>query len=91
MLLFWHQKDLRIEENLALLKAWKTDKKILSVFILSPHEKLGLASRWWLYHSLKSLAKEYQKRGGKLLLKKRRSWNNSSSFIKKDQSYGSLL
>ncbi|MCB1081386.1 MAG: deoxyribodipyrimidine photo-lyase, partial [Chlamydiia bacterium] len=70
MLLFWHQKDLRIEENLALYEAWKVDKKILPVFILSPEEKLGAASQWWLHYSLEALAKDYAKKGAKLVIKK---------------------
>lgn len=70
MLVFWHQKDLRIDENLALYEAWKVDKKILSVFILPSDDKLGAASKWWLHYSLEALQKEYRKKGGKLILKK---------------------
>lgn len=70
MLLFWHQKDLRVEENLALYEAWKIDKKILPVFILSPEEKLGAATKWWLHYSLEALAKDYAKKGAKLVIKK---------------------
>lgn len=70
MLVFWHQEDLRIEENLALSKALLEGEKIIPLFILSESANLGEASRWWLHRSLESLQKAYAKHGMKLILRK---------------------
>ena len=70
MLILWHQRDLRIEHNLALSEAQKVDNKIIPLFIFSPKLNLGPVSTWWLKSSLNELKKEYSKRGITLLFKK---------------------
>jgi deoxyribodipyrimidine photo-lyase len=50
------RQDLRIDDNPALYYAAKTGK-IIAVYILDEKNNIGGASRWWLYQSLKSLAK----------------------------------
>ncbi|MCB1116712.1 MAG: deoxyribodipyrimidine photo-lyase [Chlamydiia bacterium] len=60
---FWHQEDLRIDQNLALFEAAKEGPHVNPIYILPDREALGEASRWWLHHSLESLKKAYEKRG----------------------------
>jgi deoxyribodipyrimidine photo-lyase len=56
----WFRLDLRLDDNPALSAAVKLGGKIVPVFIWSPDEEKpwapGAASRWWLHHSLESLA-----------------------------------
>ncbi|MEM8727276.1 MAG: deoxyribodipyrimidine photo-lyase [Chlamydiota bacterium] len=70
MLVFWHQQDLRIEENLGLSQACAEDPHVIPLFILSDPVKLGEASRWWLHKSLEALRKDYAARGVKLILRR---------------------
>ena len=54
----WFRQDLRLADNPALLKACESSQ-VLPIYILddinSNEYAMGGASRWWLYHSLKSL------------------------------------
>ena len=56
--ILWFRKDLRLMDNPALVEA-NLNAEIIPIFILddtNPEEnKMGAASRVWLYHSLKSL------------------------------------
>lgn len=70
MIIFWHEYDLRIHNNLALSKALEESHDLLPLFILDPKNFLGEASKVWLYHSLKNLQKDYKKLGSKLVLQK---------------------
>ncbi|MDJ0651668.1 MAG: deoxyribodipyrimidine photo-lyase [Simkaniaceae bacterium] len=70
MLVFWHQEDLRIEENLGLSKACAENPHVVPIFILSDAAQLGEASRWWLHKSLEALQKEYAAKGVKLILRR---------------------
>lgn len=54
--LFWFRKDLRLEDNLALFQASLSHKNIIPVYILDEDMLLGDAQKWWLHHSLQSLA-----------------------------------
>lgn len=67
--LFWHQEDLRIEQNLALFHAAQEDRQVHPIYILPDREALGEATRWWLHHSLESLKEDYEKRGIRLTLR----------------------
>lgn len=60
---FWHQEDLRINQNLALFHAAMEDSHVNPIYILPDRKALGETSRWWLHHSLESLKKEYAERG----------------------------
>lgn len=67
----WHLHDLRLPWNEALSQAIAENTKIIPLYIyVKEMEKLGGASRFWLFHSLESLAKEYKERGAKLILRK---------------------
>ena len=56
--LVWLRRDLRLADNPALAEAGKLGP-VLPVYILDETEPRpdGAASRWWLHHSLASLAK----------------------------------
>ncbi len=53
--LFWFRKDLRLEDNPALLQAALSHKTLIPLYILDEGMPLGDAQKWWLRHSLKSL------------------------------------
>ena len=63
--ILWFRKDLRLMDNPALVEA-NLNAEIIPIFILddtNPKEnKMGAASRVWLYHSLKSLNISMQKK-----------------------------
>ena len=57
--ILWFRKDLRLDDNPALIEAAK-HKKIIPLFIfdrnLEEYNKIGEASHWWLEKSLISLS-----------------------------------
>ncbi|MCA9114398.1 MAG: deoxyribodipyrimidine photo-lyase [Planctomycetaceae bacterium] len=69
----WFRHDLRLDDNLALSAAAALEGPVIPVFIWSPEEEApwqpGAASRWWLHHSLASLAKQLQQAGSRLILR----------------------
>jgi deoxyribodipyrimidine photo-lyase len=67
--LVWLRKDLRLEDNPALCNAVQECQYVIPLFILDPAEEIGTASRWWLHHSLKSLAQSFEERGLRLILR----------------------
>lgn len=58
-IIVWFRQDLRLKDNPALTEAYKKSRSVLPLYILddknSGEWKMGAASRWWLYQSLKSL------------------------------------
>ena len=69
-IIVWFRSDLRIEDNPALFEATR-EGRIIPVFIWSPEEEdmsPGAATRWWLHHSLKSLAENLNKIGAEVNL-----------------------
>lgn len=72
--LIWFRQDLRLADNPALLAAAATGAPVIAVYVLddvSPGDwKRGAASRWWLHHSLASLARDIEALGGTLTLKR---------------------
>ncbi|HAV14178.1 MAG TPA: deoxyribodipyrimidine photolyase [Opitutae bacterium] len=71
--IIWFRKDLRLADNSALAAAIEVGEPILPVFIWSPEEAdrwaPGAASKWWLHHSLQSLADTISEHGGQLVLR----------------------
>ena len=71
--LVWLRRDLRLADNPALYHAAKAGP-VIAVYVLddeSPrHHAYGGASRWWLHHSLASLAQSLEARGSKLILRR---------------------
>ena len=59
--ILWFRKDLRLDDNPALIEAAK-HKRIIPLFIfdksLEEYNKIGEASHWWLEKSLISLNKD---------------------------------
>lgn len=72
--ILWFRQDLRLNDLPALQAAGKENRRVLPIFILdedAPGDwSIGGASRWWLHHSLTTLAADIESLGGKLILRK---------------------
>lgn len=72
--LVWLRDDLRIADNPALTAALESAEHVAIVYVLddeSPEVRpLGAATRWWLHHSLTSLADSLERLGGRLILRR---------------------
>ncbi len=70
----WFRRDLRLADNPALDAARRRGGPIVPVFVWAPDEDgvwpPGAASRWWLHHSLASLASDLEKAGSRLVLRR---------------------
>jgi len=70
----WFRSDLRIDDNPALNAAIRLGCGALPVFILDAEGdgigRFGGASRWWLHHALSDLAKQLERMGMTLVLRK---------------------
>ena len=68
--IIWFRKDLRTDDNAALIAAAQTGRPVIALYIreraLGP---LGAAQAWWLHHSLVSLAKTLKELGAPLILR----------------------
>lgn len=71
----WFRRDLRLADQAALAAA-AAEGPVIPVYILDDetpkHRKMGGASRWWLHHSLASLAEALGARGSRLILRRGR-------------------
>ncbi|MBB71273.1 MAG: deoxyribodipyrimidine photolyase [Legionellales bacterium] len=67
----WFRNDLRLRDNSALIAAAKASDDVIPLYILDDkqYRPLGGAQRWWLHHSLTSLAADLDKYGLQLLLR----------------------
>lgn len=69
----WFRQDLRLADHPALTAAAKSGAPVIPLYIrddASPGDwPMGAASRWWLHHSLTSLAKDLARCGGRLILR----------------------
>lgn len=69
----WLRRDLRLADNPALYHAAKAGP-VVCVYVLDDeapaHHAMGGASRWWLHHSLESLAGALAQRHAKLILRR---------------------
>ena len=69
----WLRQDLRLADQPALAAAVASGHPVLPVYVLDDgaHPLApGGASRWWLHHSLGALARDLQRRGGTLILRR---------------------
>lgn len=69
----WFRRDLRVEDNPALLAASRAGR-VLPVFVWSPEEEgqfyPGRVSRWWLKQSLIHLAQQLRTLGSPLIFRR---------------------
>lgn len=69
----WFRRDLRLADQPALVAAIAAGP-VIPVYILddvSPGDRaMGGASRWWLHHSLASLANDLAGMGSRLILRR---------------------
>lgn len=77
----WFRRDLRLEDNLALVQAVHFGD-VIPVFIWQD-ESLGERSRSWLHHSLCSLNHSLKKKGSFLVVKKGKPLDVLRQLIKK--------
>lgn len=72
--LVWFRDDLRLADNPALHAAAERGEPVIAVFVLDEESKgmrpLGGAARWWLHHSLRSLAERLREHGVALVLRR---------------------
>ena len=72
--LVWFRRDLRILDHEALRAACANGKFVTALYVdeteSSARRRLGGASRWWLYHSLKALRTSLADLNIKLVLKR---------------------
>ncbi|MBD7957703.1 deoxyribodipyrimidine photo-lyase [Microbacterium sp. Sa4CUA7] len=70
----WFRDDLRLADNPALRAAIDRGEPIIGLYVLDQQSPgirpLGGAARWWLHHSLASLAERLAERGGALVLRR---------------------
>jgi deoxyribodipyrimidine photo-lyase len=70
--ILWFRRDLRLDDNPALLAAIADHPRLLPVYIHAPEDEApwspGAASNWWLHHSLAALDTDLRARGSRLLI-----------------------
>ena len=70
----WFRDDLRLADNPALRAALDRDEPVIGLYVLDEESPgirhLGGAARWWLHHSLASLAERLRERGSVLVLRR---------------------
>ncbi|MDX2259114.1 MAG: deoxyribodipyrimidine photo-lyase, partial [Hyphomicrobiaceae bacterium] len=68
----WFRQDLRLADNMALLRAAETGAPVLPLYVLDDVTpgpwRMGGASRWWLHHSLTALAADLAAIGAPLTI-----------------------
>ena len=72
-ILFWYRKDLRVNDNKALIKAFTLSKAITSIYIFDetyPYDFSSNSRSWFLGESLKELNETWEKAGSRLLIEK---------------------
>ncbi len=71
--ILWFRQDLRLSDQIALAAAMK-EGPVIPAYILDDAApktwKIGGAQRWWLHHSLASLAQDLKERGSRLILRR---------------------
>ncbi len=68
--ILWFRKDLRLDDNRALVHAVAAGRPVLPLYIHEPDNgPLGAAQSWWLHHSLVALGHALERRGSRLLLR----------------------
>jgi deoxyribodipyrimidine photo-lyase len=74
--LLWLRRELRLHDNAALVAALQSGGPVIPIFVLDDEApgawKPGGAQRWWLHHSLASLAADLRAKGANLVLRRGR-------------------
>ncbi|MBK1724481.1 cryptochrome/photolyase family protein [Thiocystis violacea] len=72
--ILWLRRDLRLDDNPALMAALDSDQGVLPLYIHAPNEEApwapGGASQWWLHGSLRSLDEALRQRGSRLRIER---------------------
>ncbi|BDV35152.1 cryptochrome/photolyase family protein [Methylocystis iwaonis] len=72
----WFRNDLRLDDNPALMAA-RSGAPLVALYVLDDDSagawRMGGASRWWLHHSLSSLAADLARLGVPLILRRGRA------------------
>jgi len=72
-IVFCFRNDLRLADNRGWRAAIESGNPIVACYVHDDHGpgpwRAGGASRWWLHHSLHSLARDIERLGGKLVLR----------------------
>lgn len=70
----WFRDDLRLADHPALRAALERGEPVIGLYVLDEESDgirpLGGAARWWLHHSLASLAADLRERGSTLVLRR---------------------
>ena len=70
----WFRVDLRLADNAALHAAATTGRPVACLYVLEEStpdmREAGGAKKWWLHHSLASLAKDLRGLGARLVLRR---------------------
>ena len=70
----WFRDDLRLADNPALRAALERGEPVIGLYVLDEESPgirpLGGAAKWWLHHSLASLADRLEERGSRLVLRR---------------------
>ena len=72
-ILFWYRKDLRVNDNKALIDAYALSKAITSIYIFDetyPYDFNSNSRSWFLSESLVELNEKWEKAGSRLLIQK---------------------
>jgi deoxyribodipyrimidine photo-lyase len=71
--IIWFRQDLRLLDNAALSAAVAEQRPVIPLYVLAQQRgdwAMGGASRWWLHHSLSSLAASLESKGARLVLRR---------------------
>lgn len=83
--LVWFRRDLRLADNPALARAVECCERLTPVYVHAQDEagvwEAGGASRWWLHHSLKALARSLSEAGSTLIVRQGASLESLQSLI----------
>jgi deoxyribodipyrimidine photo-lyase len=75
-IIVWLRRDLRLADQPAF-RAAAAQGPVIPVYVLddegAKHRRMGAASRWWLHHSLVSLAADLERAGSRLILRRGKS------------------
>ena len=70
-ILFWYRKDLRINDNNALKKAFSLSNAITSTYILDQNYSYDFNAKsraWFLGNTLKELSENWEKLGSRMII-----------------------